>query len=78
MDYYGRSLLALAWATVAFVLTYGLCLSPCIRPRLRAPLLRLLTIYAASALLLGASLYGYKLYNRQPIPEPLPSWYQPR
>jgi hypothetical protein len=31
-----------------------------------------------TAVLLAMSLYAYQLASRVPIPEPLPSWYQPR
>jgi hypothetical protein len=75
MDFYGRVLLAMiAWA-VAFVPTW------LVARRLKPPSPRtigLFTAWAVTATVLACLHYGWILYFRNPVPEPLPSWYQPR
>jgi hypothetical protein len=90
MDYYGRSLLALAAGLIAAGAGY---LAARRMPTRRGegqgpvkatsidrdhPTLLLLGAYVATALLLCVGLYAYKLSNRPARPEPLPAWYQPK
>jgi hypothetical protein len=85
MDYYGRSLLALLGGGV-FVLATLLALWIAARREAPAgpadtaphPVLLLCTAWAATAFVLCASLYAYKLGGRDLVPDPLPAWYQPR
>ena len=81
MDFFGRSLVALGAGLLAAALTLAV-----FRVRARwtgradsrsaaAPGsgLPLLTVYAATALILAMGVFGYELYGRVPLPEPLPS-----
>jgi hypothetical protein len=73
MDWYGRLLLG-GLLGAATLLLGSLA-------RRRAPSdssLRLWMGWAAIATLLALSLQVYQLVSRQPRPEPLPAWYQPR
>ena len=82
MDYYGRSLLALlGGAALTIVTVIALKIAGARAGKEGAPgrpLLLLCTAWAATALVLCASLYAYKLAGRELTPEPLPAWYQPR
>jgi prolipoprotein diacylglyceryltransferase len=75
IDWYGRCLLSTLIAAAAFGLVY------LVARRLRPLTRRAYNLWAAwmvTAVLLAMSLYAYQLASRVPIPEPLPSWYQPR
>jgi hypothetical protein len=75
MDWFGRCLLSTVVAAVAFAVIYFVAL------RLRPLTRRGYNLWAAwmvTAVLLAMSLYAYQLATRQPIPEPLPSWYVPK
>ncbi len=73
-DFYGRVLLALAAWGVAFAASWAIV-------RRRAPSARtlgLFTAWAITATLLAMLHYAWILYFREPVPELLPTWYQPR
>jgi hypothetical protein len=75
IDWYGRCLLSAVVAIVAFAVIQV------IARRLRPLTSRGHNLWAAwmvTAVLLAMSLYAYQLAARNPIPEPLPSWYQPK
>jgi len=75
MDWYGRCLLSSLVALVVFAVIQV------IARRLRPLTSRGYNLWAAwmvTATLLSMSLYAYQLATRNPIPEPLPSWYQPK
>lgn len=75
IDWYGRCLLSTIVAAGAFGLVYF------IARRLRPLTGRGFNLWAAwmvTAVLLSMSLYAYQLATRNPIPEPLPSWYMPK
>ncbi len=75
VDWYGRSVWALAAGGIAFAL------ASFVLPRLRKPSARAYRLWAAWALtatVLAIAVYSYQLARRHPIPEPLPSWYVPR
>lgn len=75
IDWYGRCLLSALVAAAAFAIVYF------IARRLRPLTSRGHNLWAAwmvTAVLLAMSLYAYQLATRNPIPEPLPSWYQPK
>ncbi len=75
MDWYGRCLLSTLVALIVFAIIQV------IARRLR-PLTRrghnLWAAWMVTATLLAMSLYAYQLATRNPVPEPLPSWYQPK
>ena len=84
MDYYGSSLLAVGAAALLSIAAYAIAIR---LPRWHGVgtgkgrfgrFLLLWLAYAGSALLWGTGLFGYKLLTREPVPMPLPSWYQPR
>ena len=79
MDFFGRSLVAIVVGAGAGALTLGVL-------RLRArgagdpkagAGLALLTGYTATAFILAAGVFGYQLYGRPPLPEPLPPGLSP-
>ena len=85
MDYYGRSLWALALGAALAALGYVYVVRrdsrkplPPMRPPSKDQRLLLVALYALTLQLLAAGLYGYQLATRSPSPEPLPSWYVPR
>ncbi len=75
MDFYGRTLQAMvAWAVVVLVALP-------IAKRVTSISLRmvgLITAWTVTAVLLVMLHYAWTLHFRRPIPEPVPSWYQPR
>lgn len=81
MDYYGRSLYAVALGALLAGVGYVILASRSSRSTQRSAdadrRLWMLASYALTALLLAAGLYGYQLGNREPQPEPLPDWYRP-
>jgi hypothetical protein len=74
MDFFGRLAMATIVALLAAAPSYAIAL----RLRLGRPALQLLVAWATTVTLLVMAYYGWTLYNRNPVPEPLPSWYQPR
>ena len=78
MDFFGRSLVAIVAGAVVGALTLAVLRLPARRGRpAGAPAapgsgLALLTGYAATAFILAAGVFGYQLYGRAPVPEPLP------
>jgi hypothetical protein len=75
MDFYGRCLAATVAALAAYAVTYlvGRRLPPG-----AARVSGLFTAWAITAVLYGVLFFGYTLYFREPIPPPVPDWYQPR
>jgi len=75
MDWYGRCLLSTLIAVVAFAVVH------LVARRLR-PLTRrghgLWAAWMVTAVLLAMALYASQLAMRNPVPEPLPSWYVPK
>lgn len=74
MDFFGRSLVAIVIGAVAGALTLGVLRLRARRgsdPRAGSGL-ALLTGYTATAFVLAAGVFGYQLYGRPPLPEPLP------
>ncbi len=75
LDFYGRTLQAMvAWAAVVLITL------PIAR-RVKSISLRavgLLTAWTVTAVLLVMLHYAWTLHFRRPIPEPVPTWYQPR
>jgi hypothetical protein len=73
IDWYGRTLMsALAWG-VAWTATRRLVQKPPSRETLR-----IAVAWAAVAFVFAAGLYAFSLWNRRPLPEPVPSWYEAR
>ncbi len=75
MDFYGRMALGLAACAVASGATWA------IARRLRPPgprVLGLFTAWAVTVTLLAMLQHAWMLYFREPVPEPLPAWYEPR
>ena len=75
IDWYGRLLVSLIAGLVFFAVT------DLVARRLRPPPRRALELFAAwlvTAALLAMLLYAYQLSVRNPVPEPLPDWYQAR
>lgn len=75
VDRYGRSLWALGAGGFVFAMALGIV------SRLKRPSSRAYGLWAAWALVatvLAIAVYSYQLAHRHPVPEPLPSWYQPR
>lgn len=80
MDWYGRSLLALVAGLLIGALAYAVC-----RRREggegkegadRTP--TLFVLWAATATVFAMASCAYQLALREPVPEPLPSWYVPK
>ncbi len=75
LDFYGRMLQAMvAWAVVVLITLP-------IAKRVKTISLRtagLVTAWTLTAVLLVMLHYAWTLHFRRPIPEPVPSWYQPR
>ncbi len=75
MDWFGRCLLSTLMAAGGFAIVYF------IARRLRPLTRRGYNLWAAwmvTAVLVAMSMYAYQLATRHPVPEPLPSWYQPK
>lgn len=76
MDFFGRTLEASLAATVTFVVTVA------IGRRKKTPFesrtLGLCAAWALTATLLVIAYFAWTLYERRPVPSPLPDWYQPR
>jgi len=75
LDFYGRTLQATAaWAVVVMVAL------PIARRRksLSTRAVGLVAAWVVAAVLLVMLHYAWTLHFRHPIPEPIPSWYQPR
>lgn len=75
MDFYGRCLAASVAAGLAYTVTYAVARR---LPAGAARLAGLFTAWAVTAVLYGVLFFGYTLYFREPIPAPLPDWYEPR
>jgi uncharacterized membrane protein (UPF0136 family) len=75
MDWYGRCALATLIAALAFALVYAIARR---LPALSRRAFGLWAAWVATIMLLAMSLYAYQLAVRVPVPEPLPSWYEPR
>jgi drug/metabolite transporter (DMT)-like permease len=75
MDFYGRTLLACLVGALTGAATYAVA-RRVRRQSAAAP--RLFAAWMLTACLLAMALYGWELYHRVPIPEPLPDWYEPR
>ncbi len=73
IDWFGRTLLALAGGAVAFVMAAVLG-----RQWGGAKSLALWTGWAGIATGLALALQVFQLVTRHPLPEPLPAWYVPR
>ncbi len=79
MDWYGRSALALIVGLLAAVITWALCASPSLAPRLAKPaVMRWVSQLGATMLFFDVAFYVLTLMTRSIEPIPLPSWYQPR
>lgn len=75
MDFYGRLVQALvAWAIVVLITL------PIARrvKQLSLRTIGLVTAWTVTAVLLVMLHYAWTLHFRRPIPEPIPTWYQPR
>lgn len=75
IDFYGRLLLAIAVATPVGLGAWAVGRRAWI-PGDRGAVI--LTGWALTAVLLAMLHFGWHLYFRTPIPEPLPDWYVPR
>lgn len=75
MDFYGRLIHASLAATVAFVIT---ALVGRKKQSFEPRTLGLCTAWALTATLLVIAYFAWTLYERRPVPSPLPDWYQPR
>lgn len=75
MDWYGRSLVALLLGALAFVVTW---VASRFVARVSRRSLYLWASWVATGTLLAIALYVYQLVTREPVPEPLPSWYVPK
>jgi hypothetical protein len=75
MDWYGRSLLAVAGGVVGYVLAYLLARGV---GRVSRRGMMIWLVWSAMAALLAIGTYSVQLAMRQPIPEPLPLWYSPK
>ncbi|HEV7555824.1 MAG TPA: hypothetical protein VGO00_10235, partial [Kofleriaceae bacterium] len=74
MDFYGRC----AWAIVASGLL-GAGGYVVMRGRRTSPrVLALVTVWAIAITLLVMAFFVWRLVHREPVPPPIPSWYQPR
>lgn len=75
MDWFGRCFTGTLAGLVAFAIIYVIA-------RRMRPLSRrgfgLWAAWSTTAVLLSMALHVYQLVPRQPVPEPLPAWYQPR
>jgi len=75
LDFYGRTLFALA----AWAITVMIALPLAKRAKsISARALGLITAWTITAVLLVMLHYAWSLHFRRPIPEPVPTWYQPR
>jgi hypothetical protein len=76
MDFYGRMIHAALAATIAFVVAVavGGRKKTAFQPRT----LGLFTAWAMTATLLVIAYFAWTLYERRPVPAPIPDWYQPR
>src|SRR4051812_7726049 len=75
LDFYGRTLLALAAWAIVVMLTLPIARR---MKRISSRALGLATAWLVTAVLLVMLHSAWTLHFRRPIPEPLPTWYQPR
>lgn len=74
IDFYGRTLLSGSIAAALYVLTRLLPIGP-VRSEQWT---RVALGWVLLSFTLTVSLYGFSLWGRRPLPEPLPKWYSPR
>jgi len=75
MDWFWRTLLAIGAGAIGFAVALT------IARRLRSITPRAFALWAAwaaTAVVLAATVYAYQLAKRVPTPAPLPSWYTPK
>jgi hypothetical protein len=75
MDFYGRTLLATIAASVAFVVTVLACRK---KAAIQQRTLGLFAGWALTATLFVMAYFAWTLYERRPVPSPIPDWYQAR
>lgn len=75
MDFYGRTLWAMFAATGTFVVAV---LAGRKKRSIEPRTIGLFTAWALTATLLVIAYFAWTLYERRPVPSPIPDWYQPR
>jgi hypothetical protein len=75
LDFFGRTLFGLAAWAIAVLVALPLARRA---KSISARVLGLVTAWTVTAVLLVMLHYAWSLHFRRPLPEPMPTWYQPR